>query len=119
MTEPTTPMTAQEKLLRRLAWLLSFTAVVVVFLAVVVVGLEIQVQSRNARLARLDTAVQQTKVAADKATSAANGGKKVIDNALAEAKTAGGDGPSGKDIKAALVKIDVIERQIQEILDRR
>lgn len=119
MTKPKAPLTAEEKLLRRLGRIVAFTAVVVVFLAVVVVGLEIQVQSRNTRLARLDVAVQQTKVAADQATAAARDGKKTVDAALKVAESSAGGGPSGADIEARLVKIDLIEQQIQQILDRR
>lgn len=114
-----TPMTPQEKLLRRLSRIITFTAVVVVFLAVVVAGLEIQVQSRNQRLARLDVAVQQTKVAADKATAAANDGTKVINNALAEAKSSGAGGPTAARISQGLNTIDVIRQELELLLNRK
>lgn len=95
------------------------TAFLVVVLIVITVALEIQVQTRNARLARLDVAVQQTKIAADKATDAANHSKKVVDDALAEARASSGSGPSGADIAAALRTIATIEQQITQILERR
>lgn len=95
------------------------TAFLVVVLIVITVALEIQVQTRNTRLARLDVAVQETKTASHQALTAANGSKKALTDALAQVQSSGSGGPSGADVKAALVKIDVIEQQVQMLLDRR
>lgn len=112
-------MTDSERLLRRVGWLAGALFVLLIFVSVIVIALELQLQTRNTRLARLDVAVQETKTAADKATVAADGGKKALTDALKAAQTAGGGGPSGPEVKAALVKIDQIEQELQLLLDRR
>lgn len=113
------PVTDQDRLIRRLGRLVGALAVLLIFVAVIVVALQIQLQTRNARLARLDVAVQETKQASHQALTAANGSKTALTDALKAAQSAGGGGPSGAEVKAALKKIDRIEQELQLLLDRR